>query len=102
MYAVIRTGGKQYRVSEGAVFQVERVEGEVGSEVRFDEVLMVNDTSGYRVGKPCLEGVSVKAVIVRQDKAPKVLHFRKEKEGWARRRGHRQLFSEVKIVSISA
>ncbi|MCL2626275.1 MAG: 50S ribosomal protein L21 [Cystobacterineae bacterium] len=101
MYAVIRTGGKQYRVSEGAVFQIEKIEGEVGNEIRFEEVLMLNDDSGYRVGKPCLDGVQVKAVIVRQDKAPKVLHFRKEKEGWARRRGHRQLFSEVKIVSIT-
>jgi len=102
MYAVIRTGGKQYRVAEGAVFQVEKIEGEIGAEISFEEVLMLSDASGYRVGKPCLEGVSVKAVILRQDKAPKVLHFRKEKEGWTRRRGHRQLFSEIKIVSIAA
>jgi large subunit ribosomal protein L21 len=102
MYAVIRTGGKQYRVAQGDVLRIEKVKGDKGAEVKFDEVLMLGGTENVKVGKPTLSGAKVVGTILRQAKARRVLHFRKEKEGWTRLRGHRQPFTEVKITSISA
>lgn len=102
MYAVIRTGGKQYRVAEGDVLRIEKVKGNSGSELNFNEVLMIGGTEAVKVGKPTIPTAKVLGKIVRQAKARRVLHFRKEKEGWTRLRGHRQPFTEVKITSISA
>ena len=101
MYAVIRTGGKQYRVTEGDVVRIELIKGDVGAEVKFDQVLMLGGTDAPKVGRPTVSGAKVVGKILRQDKARRVLHFRKEKEGWTRRRGHRQNFTEVKVTSIS-
>ncbi|MBX7102062.1 MAG: 50S ribosomal protein L21 [Myxococcaceae bacterium] len=101
MYAVIRTGGKQYRVSEGDVVRIELIKGDVGAEVKFDQVLMLGGNDAPKVGRPTVSGAKVVGKILRQDKARRVLHFRKEKEGWTRRRGHRQNFTEVKVTSIS-
>lgn len=101
MYAVIRAGGKQYRVSEGDVLRVELMKGDVGAEVKFEDVLMIGGTDAPKVGKPNVSGAKVVGKILRQDKARRVLHFRKEKEGWTRARGHRQPFTEVKVTSIS-
>ena len=100
MYAVIRTGGKQYRVAEGDVLRVEKIAGDAGAEVTFADVLLLGGTDSPKVGTPLVEGAQVMGTIVRQDKHRKVLHFRKEKEGWTRRRGHRQPFTEVKVTSI--
>jgi large subunit ribosomal protein L21 len=102
MYAVIRTGGKQYRVAEGDVLRVEKLAGDKGAEVKFVEVLMVGGTEAVKVGKPTLPGATVTGKILRQAKARRVLHFRKEKEGWTRLRGHRQQFTEVKITAVTA
>ena len=102
MYAVIRTGGKQYRISEGDVLRVEKLAGEVGSDVTFDEVLLIGGTEAPKIGQPRVNGAKVIAKIVAQDRHRRVIHFRKEKEGWARRRGHRQPYTEVKITSISS
>ncbi|HKD42088.1 MAG TPA: 50S ribosomal protein L21 [Myxococcaceae bacterium] len=102
MYAVIRTGGKQYRICEGDVLRVEKLVGEVGSDVTFDEVLLIGGTEAPKVGQPRVNGAKVIAKIVAQDRHRRVIHFRKEKEGWARRRGHRQPYTEVKITSISS
>lgn len=102
MYAVIRTGGKQYKVSQGDVLRIEKVAGEVGNEVSFDEVLLVGGDGEPKVGRPALAGAKVVGKILGQRKERKVLHFRKEKEGWTRRRGHRQPFTEVKVTSITA
>jgi large subunit ribosomal protein L21 len=102
MYAVIRTGGKQYRVAEGDVLRIEKIAGDKGAEVKFDEVLMLGGTEAVKVGKPTLTGVAVTGKILRQAKARRVLHFRKEKEGWTRLRGHRQQFTEVKITAVHA
>jgi len=102
MYAVIQTGGKQYRVAEGDVLRVELLSGDAGAKVQFDQVLMIGGTDAPKVGQPTVSGAKVQGTIVRQSKARRVLHFRKEKEGWTRRRGHRQSFTEVKITSISA
>ena len=101
MYAVIRTGGKQYRVAEGDVLRIEKISGEVGSDVTFDEVLLLGGTESPKVGQPLVGGVKVTGKIVAQDRFRKVLHFRKEKEGWTRRRGHRQPYTEVKVTGIA-
>ncbi len=101
MYAVIRTGGKQYRVAEGDVLRIEKIAGDAGAEVTFGEVLLVGGSETPKVGRPTVSGAKVVGKILRQDKHRKVLHFRKEKEGWTRRRGHRQPFTEVKVTSIN-
>ena len=103
MYAVIRTGGKQYRVAEGDVLRIEKVAGDVGSEVTFNEILMISGggADNVKVGRPLVSGGKVVGKILAQDKHRKVLHFRKEKEGWTRRRGHRQPYTEVKVTSIA-
>lgn len=101
MYAVIRTGGKQYRITEGDVLRIEKISGEVGSDVSFDEVLLVGGTDSPKVGRPILAGVKVIGKIVAQKKHPRVVHFRKEKEGWTRKRGHRQPYTEIKVTSIA-
>jgi large subunit ribosomal protein L21 len=100
MYAVIRTGGKQYRVAEGDVLRIEKVAGDAGAEITFADVLLLGGTDSPKVGTPVVQGAKVVGTILRQDKHRKVLHFRKEKEGWTRRRGHRQPFTEVKVTSI--
>jgi len=100
VYAVIKTGGKQYRVAEGDLLRIEKILGDVGADVSFDQVLMVGAGDTAKVGRPLVGGASVGGKIVRQDKAKRVLHFRKEKEGWTRARGHRQPFTEVKVTSI--
>jgi large subunit ribosomal protein L21 len=102
MYAVIRTGGKQYRVAEGDVLRIEKIGGDVGANITFDDILLVGGSDSPKVGQPTVSGARVVGTILRQDKHRRVLHFRKEKEGWTRRRGHRQPFTEVKVTSISA
>ncbi|HZA51718.1 MAG TPA: 50S ribosomal protein L21 [Myxococcaceae bacterium] len=101
MYAVIRTGGKQYRVAEGDVLRIEKIAGDVGSDVTFNEVLLLGGSESPKVGQPLVKGVKVTGKIVAQDRFRKVLHFRKEKEGWTRRRGHRQPYTEVKVTGIA-
>ena len=101
MYAVIRTGGKQYRIVEGDILRIEKIPGEVGSEVTFDEVLLVGGMESPKIGRPTLPDVRVVGKILAQKKHPRVVHFRKEKEGWTRKRGHRQPFTEVKVTSIN-
>jgi large subunit ribosomal protein L21 len=101
MYAVIRTGGKQYRVAEGDVLRIERIAGNVGADVTFQDVLMLGGSEKPQVGRPTVSGAKVTGKIVAQDKHKRVMHFRKEKEGWTRRRGHRQPYTEVKVTSIS-
>lgn len=101
MYAVIKTGGKQYRVTEGDVLRIEKISGDVGAEVAFNEVLLLAGTDSPKVGRPAVSGAKVVGKILRQAKDRRVLHFRKEKEGWTRARGHRQPYTEVKVTSIS-
>lgn len=101
MYAVIRTGGKQYRVAEGDVLRIESIAGDVGADVTFDEVLLLGGAESPKVGQPTIAGAKVMGKILAQDKHRRVLHFRKEKEGWTRQRGHRQPYTEVKVTSIT-
>jgi large subunit ribosomal protein L21 len=101
MYAVIRTGGKQYRVAQGDRLKVEKLEGDVGGKLSFD-VLMVGGEGEAKVGSPLVSGAAVEGEIVAQGKHKKVLNFRKEKEGWTKKRGHRQPFTEVLITTVRA
>jgi len=101
MYAVIRTGGKQYRVSQGDRLKIEKLDGDVGGKLSF-EVLLVGGEGEARVGKPAVAGAAVEGEIVAQDKHKKVVHFRKKKEGWTKKRGHRQPYTEVLITAVRA
>ncbi|MCX5892695.1 MAG: 50S ribosomal protein L21 [Deltaproteobacteria bacterium] len=102
MYAIIQTGGKQYRVAPGDVLRVEHLPGERGDAVQLDQVLLVTDDGGeIRVGTPLVENASVKGEIVRQGKAKKVLVFKKKRrKNYRRKQGHRQLFTAVQIQEI--
>jgi len=103
MYAVIKTGGKQYRVQEGDVLKVELLAGDKGGKLTFKEVLMVGGSDQPKVGRPHVEGAVVEAEIVDpKSKGPKVLHFIKNYFGFTRRQGHRQKYTEVKVTGIRA
>jgi len=102
MYAVFRTGGKQYRASQGDRLRVERLEAEVGDKVEFDEILLVGEGSEVKLGAPLVEGGKVAAKVTAQGRGKKidVIKFKRRK-GYKRQRGHRQHYTEVEITSIS-
>ena len=103
MYAVVETGGKQYRVQAGDQLRVERLDVEVGQEVVLDRVLMVGEENSTKFGTPLVAGAVVKAEIVSQERAPKVLVFKyKSKKNYRRMRGHRQYYTEIRIKEIQA
>lgn len=103
MYAVIRTGGKQYRVAEGDVLSVERLPGEVGESISFDDVLLVGEGTDLKIGTPNVDGAKVEAEIVLQARARKVRVFKfKRRKNYKRMKGHRQYFTRVQVKSISA
>jgi large subunit ribosomal protein L21 len=103
MYAVIRTGGKQYRVQEEQVLKVEKLVGTEGSQIEFDDVLLYSDGETVTLGSPKIENASVKAHILEQGRDKKQLVFKyKRRKGYRKMRGHRQFFTEIKIDSISA
>jgi large subunit ribosomal protein L21 len=103
MYAVLATGGKQYKVQEGEVLRIEKLTGEIGSQVAFDQVLMLSDGENVKVGQPVLEGVQVKGHIIEQGKHKKILVFKyKRRKRYRRKQGHRQPFTAVKIDAIEA
>lgn len=103
MYAVIQTGGKQYKVAVGDVLKVEKLGEEAGNEVVFDSVLLVNDDSGLKVGAPYIEGGQVTATVKTQGRHKKVniIKFKRRKHHM-KKMGHRQYFTEVQITGISA
>lgn len=102
MYAVIKTGGKQYRVSEGDRIRVEKLLGDTGSSITFDEVLMIGGDK-VAIGKPLVLGAKVTATIVTQDRAKKVIIFKfRRRKNYRRKRGHRQPFTEIQITGVSA
>lgn len=103
MYAIIQTGGKQYRVAEGDVVIVEKLEAGEGETVEFDQVLTVVKDGEVVVGKPVVEGAKVTAKVEAQGKAKKILVFKyKAKSNYRRRQGHRQPFTKVVIEKIEA
>lgn len=103
MYAVIKTGGKQYRVSEGDVLFIEKLEVEAGDQVVFEEVLLVSDEKGTKVGQPLVEGAKVEATCEKNGKSPKVIIFKyKAKKDYRKKQGHRQPYTKVVINKILA
>jgi len=102
MYAVIKTGGKQYRVSEGDLLKVEKIDGEKGSIVSFNEVLMVSKDDDIRIGRPFVEGAVVLGEIMDNAKGPKITIFKmKRRKGFRKKTGHRQSLTSLKIKEIS-
>ncbi|MCB2182747.1 MAG: 50S ribosomal protein L21 [Desulfobulbaceae bacterium] len=102
MYAIIRTGGKQYQVAAGERLRVEKLAGEVGETVELDDVLLVADGEDIKVGQPVIDGAKVTAQIVEQDKDKKIIVFKKKKrKGYKLRKGHRQPYTALEIKDIS-
>jgi len=102
MYAVFRTGGKQYRAAKGDVLRLEKIEADEGATVRFDEVLLVGEGNDIKVGNPVLAGTTVSGKVVRQGKSKKVpvVKFRR-RQNYLRQGSHRQFFTEIEITGIT-
>ena len=102
MYAVFRTGGKQYRAAKGDVLRLEKIEADEGASVQFDDVLLIGEGSDIKVGNPVLTGSSVSAKVLRQGKSKKVPVVKfKRRQNYLRQGTHRQFFTEVEITGIS-
>ena len=103
MYAIVKTGGKQYKVSEGDVLFIEKLEAEAGQSVVFDQVLAVLDGDKATFGAPTVEGASVDATVVKNGKGKKIRIFKyTPKKGYRKRQGHRQPYTKVQIGAIKA
>ena len=102
MFAVIKTGGKQYRVAAGDKLKVEKLPGDVGSEVLLDQVLMVGEGAAVKVGAPLVTGAAVKATVVGHGKGDKVTIFKmRRRKHYKKSQGHRQQYTEIEIIGIS-
>jgi large subunit ribosomal protein L21 len=102
MYAIIKTGGKQHRVSQGDEIAVEKLEGQKGDSLVFDEVLMLVNDDDIKIGTPTVAGAKVTSVILEQTKAPKIVVFRmKRRKGYHKKTGHRQPLTRIKITEIA-
>lgn len=103
MYAVVQTGSKQYRVSQGDTLEIERLESEAGKEVTFDHVLLVSDGNKVQIGTPTVKGATVTAEVVAHKRGPKLIAFKmRSTEGYHRKVGHRQELTVVKVKAIQA
>lgn len=103
MYAIIETGGKQYRAEAGAILKLERLDGEVGDAVQFEQVLLVADGDEVEIGQPYVDGKPVQARIVEQGRRPKVIVYKyKKRKDYQKKQGHRQAFTAVQIETIGA
>lgn len=99
MYAVIRTGGKQYRVYEGDILNVEKLDVQEGATVEFDEVLALSGDDGLKVGTPVLEGAKVEAQVLKHGKGKKIIVFKyKPKKNYRKKQGHRQPYTQIRIT----
>jgi len=102
MYAIIASGGKQYKVSEGEIIKLEKIPGEVGSPVSFDQVLLLSNGEDVKVGRPVLENVRVEGHILNHARHKKIIVFKyKRRKGYRRKRGHRQYYTAIKIDRIN-
>ena len=102
MYAVIKTGGRQYKVEPGQVVRVNKLEGQVGDSLTLAEVLLVKDGETLKAGSPLLEGASVSATIAEQDRGKKIIVFKKKRrQGYQKTQGHRQDYTALKITAIN-
>ena len=101
MYAVVRTGGKQHRVVKGERLKIEKLDGDVGAELKLEDVLMLGGEGDPKIGQPRVEGATVTAKIVAQDRGPKIRVFkRKKRKGFHKTIGHRQSYTEIEITGI--
>ena len=101
MYAVIQTGGKQYRVAPGDMLKIEKLDGNVGDSIAFDKILLTSDGENVNLGKPYLEDIKVHGSIARQGKEKKIIVFKyKRRKGYRKKQGHRQSFTLIKIDNI--
>jgi len=100
-YAIIRTGGKQYRVEPGDVIWVESLDGDVGSDITFPEVLLRGEGDSVTIGAPLVDGAAVSGRIIGQEKTRKILVYKKKRrKNYRRRHGHRQLTTGIQVVSV--
>ena len=103
MYAVIKTGGKQYQVKVGDVLFIEKVEAEAGAEIKFDQVLAIGEDGKFTAGAPIVEGATVSAKVISQTKGKKIIVIKmKPKKGYRNKTGHRQPYTKVEITAINA
>ena len=101
MYAVVNSGGKQYKVQQGQILRVEKIPGDVGNPVTFERVLMFSDGENVSIGQPALEDIVVEGHIVEQGKAKKIIVFKyKKRKNYRRKQGHRQAYTKVLINQI--
>ncbi|GHF20478.1 50S ribosomal protein L21 [Kordiimonas sediminis] len=102
MFAVVKTGGKQYRVNEGDVIKVEKLDGEVGKNVTLDQILMVGDDKAVTVGEPLVAGAKVTAEVLEQKKDKKIVVFKKKRRhNYRRKKGHRQEVTVLRVTKIA-
>ena len=103
MYAVIKTGGKQYRVAAGEKIKIEQIPAEVGTEITLDQVLMVGEGESVKIGAPLVSGAKVTAKVIAQARGPKVLIFKmRRRKHYQKHQGHRQSYTELEISGIAA
>jgi large subunit ribosomal protein L21 len=103
MYAIVRTGGKQFRVEPGAAVRVEKLEGSVGDSIELSEVLLVGAEDGAKIGTPLVAGAKVVGTITAQGRGPKLTIFKmKRRKGYRRKAGHRQSYTEIRVDKIEA
>lgn len=103
MFAVVKTGGKQYKVAQGDVVQVEKLDGAVGAKVQLGEVLMVNAEGSAKIGTPFLKGAKIEAEIVSQERGDKIIVFKKKRrQNYRRKKQHRQDYTILRITAIAA
>lgn len=103
MYAIIKTGGKQYKVEKGSTLRVEKLDGDAGTKLTFEEVLLVADGDSIQIGTPVLGGAKVSAEIVAQEKGEKLIVFKfRRRKAYRRKNGHRQSYTAIKVTDISA
>jgi large subunit ribosomal protein L21 len=103
MYAVIKTGGKQYRVVAGEKLKIEQIPAEVGAEITLDEILMVGEGESVKIGTPFVEGAAVKATVIAQGRHDKIKIFKmRRRKHYRKSQGHRQNYTEIRIDGISA
>lgn len=103
MYAVIKTGGKQYRVAEGQKLKIEQIPADIGQEISLDQVLTVGEGDSIKIGAPFVSGATVTAKVLSQGRHPKVKIFKmRRRKHYQKRQGHRQNYTEIEIASISA
>ena len=103
MYAIIKTGGKQYRVEKGQMIKIEKLSAEEGENVEFDQILALSDDNGFKAGSPLVDGASVKGKVIEQGKNKKIIVFKyKPKTRYSKKTGHRQPYTKVLIEDINA